>query len=86
MVDNAIASVGAKPGTVQLNDLFAKRGFFAGASNKPWKIKPIPIPTPDNAVVAIPAPSILNPTTIDKTKGRSSSVFTSQLKLVAQRI
>lgn len=66
IVDRAIASVGAEPSTVQLNDLLDIRGFFAEASDRPWKINPIPIPTPDNAVVAVPAPDILNPTTIDE--------------------
>jgi hypothetical protein len=43
-----------------LNNLLLKVGFLDTASNKPLKIKPIPVPTPDKAIVPKPAKNSLN--------------------------
>ena len=52
----AIASVKAKPNTVQINNCFVSKGFLEIAKISAENTKPIPTPEPINEIVARPAP------------------------------
>lgn len=60
IVNNAIASVKAKPIIAQLNNNFERLGLIEILFNNPLKITPIPTPTPAKAIVPKPAPKNLN--------------------------
>lgn len=73
-MNNAIASTNAKPKIALLNNSELKLGFREILVNNPFQIIPIPLPTPANAIVAKPAPNILNSNNIEKKKEEKKSL------------